>query len=101
MITEVQIGKSHYKIACEEDEREKLKNLTERLNRRMKELEKSLTIADEKMLLVMAALAMEEELRVDEDEKFGADEVFDSISDNIENIADYIEKLTKKIQKYQ
>jgi cell division protein ZapA (FtsZ GTPase activity inhibitor) len=99
MTAEIQIGKSHYKIACEEHEKEKLQNLAERLNRRMDELTKSLKVSDEKMLLVMSALAMEEELRIEE-EKFGADEVFDSISNNIDNISNYIEKLTKKIQKF-
>ncbi len=100
MTAEIQIGNTHYKIACAKDEEEKLKNLAERLNHKMNELAKSLKIADEKMLLVMTALALEEELRLETEDKFDSHEVFDSISDNIENIADYIEKLTKKIQKY-
>jgi hypothetical protein len=47
----------------------------------------------------MAALTMEEELISATEEKFTSQEVCNSMSDNIENIANYIGNLTKKIQK--
>ncbi len=99
MTVEIQIGKTHYNIACEEEEKDKILELAERLNQRIKGLTKTLKIADEKTLLVMAALNLEEELKESEEDKFTSEEVFESISDNIENITSYIEKLTKKIQK--
>lgn len=99
MTVEIQIGKTHYTIACEENEKDKILTLSERLNQRIKELAKTLKIADEKTLLVMSALNLEEELKESEENKFTSEEVFESISDNIENITIYIEKLTKKIQK--
>lgn len=99
MTVEIQIGKSYYKIACETEQKEKLLELANRLNQRLDELSFSLKFSDEKMLLVMSALAMEEELISATEEKFSSREVCDSMSDNIENIANYIENLTKKIQK--
>lgn len=99
MTVEIQIGKSNYNIACEEDEKEKILDLADRLNQRIHDLTKTLRIADEKTLLVMAALTSEEELKSVDQDKFTAQEMFDSISENIENITHYIEKLTKKIQK--
>lgn len=99
MTAEIQIGKTHYNIACEEKEKEKITDLANRLNERIHDLTKTLRIADEKTLLVMAALTLEEELKSANEDKFTAQEMFDSISENIENITSYIEKLTKKIQK--
>jgi len=99
MTVEIQIGKSHYKIACKTEEKEKLLELVKRLNKRLDELSFSLKFSDEKMLLVMAALTMEEELISATEEKFTSQEVCNSMSDNIENIANYIGNLTKKIQK--
>jgi cell division protein ZapA (FtsZ GTPase activity inhibitor) len=99
MTVEIKIGKKLYNLACADDEKEKILKLAERLNQRLQELAKSLKIADEKMLLVMAALTLEEELNSITEEKFSAEEMFNSISDNIDNITSYIEKLTTKIQK--
>jgi cell division protein ZapA (FtsZ GTPase activity inhibitor) len=38
MTVEIQIGKSHYKIACKTEEKEKLLELVKRLNQRLDEL---------------------------------------------------------------
>ena len=97
MTVEIQIGKSHYKIACKPEEKSKLLDLAESLNARLEDLSSSMKNADEKTLLVLTALMLEEELRHKEEEEFTSHEMFDSMSDNIENITSYIEKLTKKI----
>lgn len=96
MTVEIQVGKSHYKIACKDEEKAKLLDLAESLNARLEDLSSSIKNADEKTLLVITALMLEEELRHKEEE-FTNQEMFDSMSDNIENITSYIEKLTKKI----
>ncbi|MBU6140781.1 MAG: cell division protein ZapA [Proteobacteria bacterium] len=100
MTVEIKIGNSLYKIACAKKEEERLKNLAKHLNHRMNELKKSLKITDEKILLVMTALALEENLRSETEDKFDSNEMINLISDNIDNISDYIEKLTNKIQKF-
>ncbi len=108
MIIEIPIGKSRYKINCDETEKEKLFHLAEKLNQRVNRLSLSLKNADEKTLLVVAALTIEEELEGhgdndsdhDESPRLNDQDMYDAVSENMENVADYVEKLTKKIQNY-
>ncbi len=111
MILELQIGKSQYKITCEESEKSKLLHLTKKLNERLNKLSVNFKNADEKTLLAISALMIEEELeqelrgdsdqlKSDEARKLNDQDIYDAVSENIENISDYIEKLSKKIQNY-
>jgi cell division protein ZapA (FtsZ GTPase activity inhibitor) len=98
MTVEIQVGKSSYKISCQEAEKERIQSAAESINDKLNQLAKNLKISDEKMLLVMIALELEEELRSIREDKFSEEELFNSISDNIDNITSYINKLTHKIQ---
>ena len=111
MLIEIPVGKSRYKITCEESEKEKLLNIAERLNQRVNALSLQIKNIDEKTLLVIAALMIEEEFSEenkvetpedDEDESVTIvdRDVYDAVSESMNNIADYIENLTKKIQNY-
>jgi cell division protein ZapA (FtsZ GTPase activity inhibitor) len=108
MIVEIQIGKSHYKISCTESDQEKLLQLAKRLDHRINRITSQIKNADEKTLLAIAALMLEEEVEQnnhDANEREEVDEIndqdiYDAISENIENITNYIENLTKKIQNY-
>jgi cell division protein ZapA len=107
MIIELPIGRSRYKITCEEGEEKKLLRLAESLNQRINNLSLSLRNADEKTLLVIAALAMEEELEnngdhdnEEETHKLNDQDLYEAVSDNMENISNYIENLITKIQNY-
>lgn len=107
MIVEIPVGKSRYKITCQEGEQEKIMQLAEKLNHRVNQMAFSIKNADEKTLLVIAALTLQEELsRTNHDEddvddgKLNEQDVYDAVSENMENVADYIEKLIVKIQNY-
>src|SRR3989338_755841 len=106
MMVELPICKSLYKITCETSEKEKLLYLAAKLNKRVNELSLSLKNADEKTLLVIAALTLEEELEhndiseQEDEEKLNEQDMYDAVSENMENIADTIEKLIVKIQNY-
>ena len=62
MNIEIPIGKSRYKINCEEGQKEKLLRLAERLNKRVNSLSLEMKNVDEKTLLAISALMIEEEL---------------------------------------
>jgi cell division protein ZapA (FtsZ GTPase activity inhibitor) len=107
MIIELPIGKSNYQISCKHSEREKLSYLAEKLNKRLNRLSKETAETDEKTLLAMLALVVEEELEqsenkddIDESPNLNDQDVYDTVSETMENIADYIEKMTIKIQNY-
>lgn len=110
MIIEIPLGKSRYKITCEESQKEHLFHLAEKLNQRINGLALSLKNADEKTLLAVTALTLEEEIDQDgcsennhddnEAEKLNDQDMYDAVSESMENIADYIEKLITKIQNY-
>jgi cell division protein ZapA (FtsZ GTPase activity inhibitor) len=56
MNIEIPIGKSRYKINCEEGQKEKLRRLAERLNKRVNSLSLEMKNVDEKTLLAISAL---------------------------------------------
>lgn len=107
MIIELKIGASKYKFSCQEGEEEKLLSLTTKLNKRLEKILAHTKNSDEKTLLAIAALMIEEELEEtkdslakDEEEEFSNQDLQDALSKNMENISDYIESLTRKIQNY-
>ncbi len=106
---EIAIGRSKYKIQCQESEKAKLLATAEKLNERVNNLSFSFRNIDEKTLLVISALTLEEELEsvsgnknnIQSSESQVSDrDIYDAVSENMENISDYLEKLTKKIRDY-
>lgn len=111
MIIEIPVGKSRYKITCEESEKERLELLGKKLDKRVNQLAAQMKYTDEKTLLVITALMIEEELEHpstnkqnsgdnEDEEKLTEEDVYTAVSENMENVARYIEKLTTKIQHY-
>lgn len=104
MIVELPVGRSRYKITCAEGEEKKLLSLAARINKRVNDLSLTFRNADEKTLLLIAALDMQEALENsiadDEEEKLNQQDLYEAVSDNMDNIAEYIEKLITKIQNY-
>ena len=107
MIIELPIGKSNYQITCKQSEQERLSHLAEKLNKRINRLAAQMPDKDDHSLLAIVALLLEGELEQsqnhedsDEGAKLNDQDVYDSVSETMENIADYVEKLTKKIQNY-
>jgi len=101
---EIAIGKSKYKIGCEEGREENLIKSAERLNERVNRISFSFRNIDEKTLLVLCALTVEEELQKAKAQESNSSateisdqDIFDAVSENMENMASYLEKLTKKI----
>ena len=119
-ITEVVIGKSKYKIECPENQQEKLARLAAKVDEKARNLLSDLKNIDEKTLLAIVAITLEDELEshlhshhaknyteenshtINSLENNSQDEeaTYEALSENIENVADYIEKLAKKIENY-
>ncbi len=102
---EIAIGKSKYHLQCQEGYEAKLLETTAILNERVNNLALSFRNLDEKTLLVILALTMESELQEQgnkpkEEDKIKESDVYNAVSESMENITTYIEKLTKKIHKY-
>ncbi len=102
---ELPIGKSNFQIPCKKSEQEKLSKLAEKLNKRLNRLSSQIKTNDEKTLLAFVALSLEGELEFISSEKeegyqLSEQDIEEAISETMENISDYVEKLTKKIQRY-
>jgi cell division protein ZapA (FtsZ GTPase activity inhibitor) len=106
---EILIGKSQYSIDCKPQEREKLTYLSRKLSARIARLSAKLKDADDKTLLIMAALIAEDELEKklessiledEEEEKISDNDLYDAIAENMENITTHLEKLTEKIKDF-
>ena len=122
MIVEIKIGKSNYKIDCKESDQSKILSCADKLNNRVNKLTFNLGNIDEKTLLVITCLMMEEELKNlktkisknspttnssqinshlnTENKKYSEDEVLEAISESTDNINDYLTKIINKIQEY-
>ena len=107
-IIEIAVGRLKYKIDCPENEHAKLTHLAHKLDERIKKSFGNLQNIDEKTLLVMTALTLEDELESKPHsnqeshavEKIDDSEMYAALTENIENVALYIEKLAKKIENY-
>ena len=107
---EIYIGKSKYTINCQDSEKGKLTKLSESLNKRVNELSLKLRGVDEKTILMLSAITIEEELSKinnNRDSSQSPDDklqqeyknTIEILTKNIEDIAIYIEKLANNIQK--
>lgn len=109
-IIEIAVGRSKYKIDCPENQKTKLLHLAAKLDERIKK--SNLQNIDERTLLLITALTLEDELEskpqatsqiTDENieiPKIDDSDMYAALTENIENVADYIEKLAKKIENY-
>jgi len=112
-ILNLAIGKSKYMVDCNEGEEDKIINLARKLNERVNNLSLAIRSADEKTIMMLCALTIEEELEIIKNDagiferrRLEPEDVLDKVSEEdlenavamqIENTAEYIFKLTKKI----
>ncbi len=107
-LIEIAVGRLKYKIDCPENEHEKLRYLADKLDKRIRKLFPNFQNIDEKTLLIMTALTIEDDLESSSRgnhknipaEKLDDSDMYAELTENIENVADYIEKLAKKIENY-
>lgn len=122
MIVEIKIGKSNYKIDCKESDQSKILNCADKLNNRINKLISNFGNIDEKTLLVITCLMMEEELKNiktkisknsqtinssqinshpnSDNKKYSEDEMLEAIRENNDNINGYLTKIITKIQEF-
>jgi cell division protein ZapA (FtsZ GTPase activity inhibitor) len=117
-ILNLAIGRSKYVVDCFEGEEDKIINLAKKLNERVNKLSLAIRTADEKTILMLCALMAEEELETAKShkgilEKQAPEEkviepqiseedlenaIEEQVAMQIENTADYIFKLVKKVE---
>jgi cell division protein ZapA len=118
-ILNLAIGKSKYTVDCIDGDEDKIINLAKKLNERVNNLSLVIRTADEKTILMLCALMTEEELEnakshkgMFENKNPEKEEVIEpqiseadlenaieeQVAMQIENTADYILKLVKKIE---
>jgi len=115
-ILNIAIGKSKYSVNCSDGEEDKIINLAKKLNERVNNLSLATRSADEKTILMLCALMAEGELEDIKNEKgifdkkevekvaeqpISEEELESTIEEHvamqIENTADYIQSLVRKI----
>ncbi len=127
-IIDISIGKSKYKIDCPEPQEPKLISLASKVNERVNNLSFLMRGAEEKMLLVLCAIAIEDELETKAieseeaaklkiklqtlEQNFNSQisnkssdnstsssfETYDKASKKLNQFADFVEKLANKIK---
>ncbi len=111
-LLEIYIGKSKYTIDCEESQRDKITNLASHLNERVNNLSLKMRSADEKTILMLCCVMIEEELEdlknlkssphnnQNERESLNKENEQQNISKSIQNATLRIENLANKIKNY-
>ncbi len=117
-ILNLAIGKSKYTVDCADGEEDKIINLAKKLNERVNNLSLAIRTADEKTILMLCALMVEEELETakshdgifekkkpekeakeeDLEPEISEEDLENAIAAQIENTAEYILKLVKKVE---
>ena len=96
-ILDLAIGKSKFKLNCSEGEELKIQNLANKLNNDVNKLSFAVRSADEKTILMLAALNYLEELESKNNNGNSKKNSFSS-ADNLEEVIKQIRELTKKIE---
>lgn len=101
MIVNLRIGRTNYKVNCHEAEKDKILELADRLDNRVSSLSYDIKNADDQTLLLIVALMLEEEATAAKEDNAlfdgHSDEIYEALSETINNIADHIERLIDKI----
>lgn len=97
-LVEFEINKSKYKIQCPQDEKEKILTLAKEVDKKVKNLAKQLKNNDEKTLLAISCLIMQDEIR--SLKISGSEDSEEKIDEDLEKILTKIDSLAKKIESY-
>ncbi len=104
MAAEIKIGGTNYNIFCPENEVKDLQKIGANLNQKFHQIADEIKNYDEKTILVYLALTLEIEVQKLTQEIKKSPEIendlYDAVSENIENISEIIAALTKKIAHY-
>ncbi|MFM6972598.1 MAG: cell division protein ZapA [Alphaproteobacteria bacterium] len=106
MIIEVRIANKKYQLNCRENEQGKILEYADLLDQRITELKEDLTDVGNENLLVIAGIMLEKELQekkylLQDEQKqqlFNEDDLYDALSEQMDNITSFIEKISKKIE---
>lgn len=103
-LVEFNIGRSKYQIECPEAEKSRLLELAKKMNDRVNKLSQNFKNTDEKTLLVISSLMMEDEIELQNNYAKNSPQInndaYESLTQNIDNMTNFIEKLAKKIENY-
>lgn len=101
-VLEISIGRSKYKIECPTEEKQKIMRLAQKLDQRVIKMLGNFSSIDEKTLLVLSALTLEDEVETvkEKENEAAMDEVYDQLAGALEEITTRIEKLANKIENY-
>ena len=106
MIIEIRIANKKYQLNCRENEQDKILEYADLLDQRITELKEDLTDVGNENLLVIAGIMLEKELQekkylLQDEQKqqlFNEDDLYDALSEQMDNITSFIEKISKKIE---
>jgi len=98
-LIELSIGRSKYKIECPQSEENKLMTLATKMDERVKNLSQNFKNIDEKTLLIISSLMMEDEIESNKKPQ-DVDKIYENLTHTIENMTQNIEKLARKIESY-
>ena len=106
MIIEIAVGNQKYKLNCQVNEANDVIEFADRLDQRVKELQQNIKNASDAHYLVIAGLMLEKELREQNQNHqqqianlYTEDDLYEAISEQMENVVSYIEQLITKIEK--
>lgn len=106
MIIEIRIANKKYQLNCRENEQDKILEYADLLDQRIMDLKEDLTDVGNENLLVIAGIMLEKELQekkylLQDEQKqqlFNEDDLYDALSEQMDNITSFIEKISKKIE---
>ena len=105
-LLELYVGKSKYTIECDDSEKEKVTSLAAKLNQRVNSLSLQMRGADEKTILMLSSIMIEEELESLKNNskslgsKTSAEKSVQTKTNDVKNTIFYIEDLVNKIKSY-
>lgn len=99
-IVEFKIIDSKYQIECPDNEKSKLLDIAKKVNERIKKLQTHFKNCDEKTLLAISCLTLEDELESNKNPDQTIKNLEDNISGDLDKLLNKLDLVAKNIEKY-
>ncbi|MCB2082156.1 MAG: cell division protein ZapA [Hyphomicrobiales bacterium] len=103
-IVDINLGSRTFQLACGEGQESHLKSLAKDLDKRVQELAGSIQTNSETLILVMAALMLQDELNElqEQAKSFEPPDTHDvdvAVAETLETVAEYVEAIAERVKK--
>jgi cell division protein ZapA (FtsZ GTPase activity inhibitor) len=102
----IRVGANNYSIICNENEHNEILDYADKLDNLFKEIKENIDTENDSHILIIAGIMLQKELAHKHEllsgdlknQLYSEDDIYNALGEQMDNLANYIQKITKKIQ---